>query len=658
MAKDDRILELMAPTSGKAMPLEQVKDPIFSQKMMGDGIGIEPDDGGISAPISGRVEMIADTKHAIGFVGPGNVQVLIHLGIDTVELKGEPYEFDVKVGDTVNAGDEIGSWNLQKVRDAHKQTTVMMVITNTKEVLKKLELESEIAEAGKPIVKIELKEEIEPKYSVDVEANEDRFSRIARQVISDVGGKDNINSVIHCISRLRFYLKDENIPKDDEIRNVDGVIDVRRAQGQYQVVIGPEVPDVYEAAINQLGDNFADEEATAKAVSETTPNNSDQRSIWKKTLDGFNSFIGVITGSMSPVIWSLAAAGILKGLLSVLTMPQLGQILAPKSELFVVLNAMGGSAFFFLPILVGYSAAKRIGGDPIIAAVIGGVLVHPTLTALAGKSIGNLGGMNFPMVSYSYSIFPMILAAWLAFKCEGWLKKQLPSYLTMILVPLITVLVVSGITLYITGPVIIGISKWLATGIAWILLRSGWVSGVLIGGFYQLLVIFGLHWGIVPLVANDIATTGHSYLNAIICQTMISQGAAVLAVAIKSRKANLKSLSFAAAISAFCGVTEPAIYGVNLRFRRVFISGLIGSAFGGFITGLFHGNMFGFAGSWIGFASFFDPKNPADLSSFWIFLVSSIVSTIIGFAVAYVWGYSDKMQKESEVERPINPGKK
>ncbi|KRO26086.1 Beta-glucoside-specific PTS system IIABC component [Pediococcus argentinicus] len=359
---------------------------------------------------------------------------------------------------------------------------------------------------------------------------------------------------------------------------------------------------------------------------------------------------------MSPVIGALAAAGILKGLLSILTMPALGELISPKSTLFIILNAMGDSVFFFLPIMVGYSAAKRIGGDPIIAAVIGGVLVHPTLTPLVGKSLGALGGFNFQMVQYSYSIFPMILAAWMAFKCENWLKKHLPSYLTMIFVPFFTVLVVSAITLYVTGPVIISISKWLAMGIAWILVKSGWVSGLLLGGFYQILVIFGLHWGVVPLVANDIATTGHSYLNAILCQTMISQGAAVLAVAIKSRKENLKSLSFAAAISAFCGVTEPAIYGINLRFRKVFISGLIGSAVGGFITGLFHGNMFGFAGSWIGFASFFNPKNPSDLSNFWIFLASSIASTVIGFAVAYFWGYNDEMKKGGEVEKPLKPG--
>ena len=145
-------------------------------------------------------------------------------------------------------------------------------------------------------------------------------------------------------------------------------------------------------------------------------------------------------------------------------------------------------------------------------------------------------------------------------------------------------------------------------------------------------------------------------MNAIICSTMISQGAAVLAVAIKSKKADMKELGFAAAISAFCGVTEPAIYGINLRYRKVFISGLIGSAFGGLITGLMHGTMFGFTGGLIGFSSFFNPKNPADLTSFYAFLIASAVSIVVSFIVTWVWGYNDNMTQGAKVEKKKRPG--
>lgn len=180
----------------------------------------------------------------------------------------------------------------------------------------------------------------------------------------------------------------------------------------------------------------------------------------------------------------------------------------------------------------------------------------------------------------------------------------------MIFNPMITVLVVSTITLVITGPIIQGFANGLAVLINDLVHASGWLGGLVIGAFYQVLVIFGLHWGVVPLVAQQIAGTHESALNAIISSTMVSQGAAVLAVAIKSHKKDTKSLGIAAAISAFCGVTEPAIYGINLRYRKVFISGLAGSGVGGLITGLMHGSMYGFTGSLIGFSSFFNPAHP------------------------------------------------
>ncbi|MEE6658150.1 glucose PTS transporter subunit IIA [Pediococcus acidilactici] len=654
MKKAENKLKIVAPVKGKVIPLNQVPDSVFAQKMMGEGFGMDPVDKQIVAPVKGTITMVAETKHAIGIKTKNGVEVLVHLGIDTVELKGTPYHLNVRVGDEVEAGSEMGTWELDDVRNEGKQTTMIVVITNSNEVLEKIEIVNKTIDAGAVVATVLLKATGgEQRVS---KTKNDRFVKTAETVITAVGGPDNIKSVIHCISRVRFYLKDINQPDDDQIRRDENVIDIMRAQGQYQVVIGPDVVEVYDAVIDQLGEEYGGEDRPDTTASK--PVGPDNRNLLEKLKDGFDELIGVITGSMSPIIWSLAAAGILKGLLSVLTMPQLGEILTSKSTAYIILNAIGDSVFFFLPIMVGFAAAKRIGGDPIIAAVIGGVLVHPTLTPLAGKSLGILGSFNFQMVQYPYSIFPMILATWLAFKIENWLKKHLPNYLTMIFVPFITILVVSAITIYITGPVIIGMSDGLAKLVSWALVRSGWVSGILIGSFHQVLVIFGLHWGIQPLVINDIATAGHSYLNAIICQTMISQGAATLAVAIKSKKANLKSLSFAAAISAFCGVTEPAIYGVNLRYRRVFISGLTGSAFGGFITGLLHGNMFGFAGSWIGFASFFNPTNPGDLSSFYIFLISSVVSTIVGFVLTYVWGYSDKMEIGQKVDKPVNPGKK
>ena len=328
--------------------------------------------------------------------------------------------------------------------------------------------------------------------------------------------------------------------------------------------------------------------------------------------------------------------------------------------MYMTVSAMADSAFFFLPILVGYSAAKRLGSDPIVAAVIGGVLTYPQIITWgkAFKTMFTIGGFHFQFLNYTYSIFPMIVAAWLAKKVGDWLKDHLPSYLQMIFNPLITILVVSTITLVITGPIIQGAANGIADFVNWLVQASGWIGGLIIGGFYQLLVIFGLHWGVVPLVAQQIAQTHQSALNAIISVTMVSQGAAVLAVAIKSKKDNMKELGFAAAISAFCGVTEPAIYGINLRYKKVFVSGLIGSAVGGLITGLMHGTMYGFTGSLIGFSSFFNPAHPTQLTSFYAFLLSSIAAIIVSFLVTWFWGYNDNMSMGKKVEKKKRPGTK
>lgn len=474
------------------------------------------------------------------------------------------------------------------------------------------------------------------------------YTKLAQTIIENVGGQENIANVIHCITRLRFYLKDEGKANDDVLKNTTGVLDVIHASGQYQVVIGNEVTNVFDAVVSQLGPSFSGEATPA-------PTEDDGKNPVGRAM---GNLIGFITGSMSPVVGVIAASGIIKGILALLTLPQLGSLLSPTSLVYISVSAMADSAFFFLPILVGFAAAKRLGSDPIVAAVIGGVLTYPQLVTFgkAFKLMFEVGGFKFQFLNYTYSIFPMILAAWLAKKVGDWLKDHLPSYLQMIFNPLITILVVSTITLVVTGPVIQGFANGIADLINWMVHVSGWLGGLLIGGFYQLLVIFGLHWGVVPLVAQQITGSGESALNAIISTTMVSQGAAVLAVAIKSRKDDIKELGFAATISAFCGVTEPAIYGINLRFRRVFISGLIGSAVGGFITGLMHGTMYGFTGSLIGFSSFFNPKNPSDLNSFYAFLLSSVAALVVSFVIAWVWGYNDKMEMGKKVEKKQRPG--
>lgn len=636
-------IALLAPANGQVIALSKTSDPIFSKGTMGDGFGLTPTDNTVLAPVSGTISMIAETKHAIGITTKDGLEVLVHMGVDTVGLKGEPFDVVIKNGQEVKAGDQIATMNIEMIKAKDLDTTIMTLITNSSMKLDGLDVTEGKAEAGDTVARAYLKESKEDSSDKKLS-----YDELATFIIKNVGGKDNINNLIHCITRLRFYLKDESKANDDILKNQRGILDVMHAGGQYQVVIGNEVTNVYDAVMKQLpglSDNPAPQ----------TNNQDDGKNPASRA---FSNLIGFITGSMSPVIGVIAASGIIKGLLALLTLPQLGALLSVKSPVYVTVSAMADSAFFFLPVLVGFAAAKRLGSDPMIAAVIGGFLVYPQMITW-GKSMTtmfSLGSWNFQFLNYSYSIFPMILAAWLAKECEQWLKKVLPSYLKMIFTPLITILVVSTITLVITGPIIQGAANGIAVFINWLVSASGWVGGLIIGAFYQLLVIFGLHWGVVPLVAQQIASTGQSSLNAIICATMISQGAAVLAVAIKSKKADMKELGIAAAISAFCGVTEPAIYGINLRYKKVFASGCIGSAFGGLVTGLMHGTMYGFTGGLIGFSSFFNPAHPTQLNSFYTFLIASAVSIIVSFIAVWVWGYNDNMTMGKKVAKKQRPG--
>ena len=471
--------------------------------------------------------------------------------------------------------------------------------------------------------------------------NKKNYKELAGQIIDYVGGSDNIESVIHCITRLRFYLKDISLAQTENIKQLNGVIDVLESGGQYQVVIGQEVENVFNAIQNELSSTDS---------SLNNGNNSPKKG------NIASEILGVITGSMSPIIGIIAAAGIIKGLMSILVLCGLSD----KSVIFSVASAMADAAFFFLPVLVGYTAAKKLGGDPMITAVVGAFLTHPVMQAFAtkGTTMFTIFGYDVKFINYAYSIFPMIVAAWLVKVIGNWLKEHLPSAVRSILTPMLTILVVGTITICVTGPIIQGA----ATGLAFVINRlvdmSGWLGGLVIGGLYQVLVIFGLHWGVVPLVVQQLASEGMSPLNAIISVTMVSQGAAVLAVAIKSKKTELRELGYAGAVSAFCGVTEPAIYGVNLRYKRVFVSGLIGSAAGGFITGLFKGNMYGLTGSLLGFPSFIDVKHPSDLHSFWVFIAASAVSIIVAMVVTWIWGYNDNMTMGAKVEKKAKPGSK
>ena len=657
---------LVAPTAGEAVPLASVPDPVFSTGALGEGFGVRPGSGDVVAPVGGAVTMVANTGHAVGITTDDGLEVLLHLGVDTVELKGRPFALTAATGQRVRAGESLGTMDLEQIRQAGKDTTAIVAVTNSAAKGVALELTAGPVEAGAHVASLTSAEPAAasaPARPAAARADDGLtgFDATARDIIAGIGGADNVKSVIHCITRVRFYLKDESLADDDAVSGTDGVIDVAKAGGQYQVVIGAEVGDVYDAIVAQLpglGGGEVDSEAEAAPRPTTAVG-------WIKF--GFSSLIGVITGSMIPVIGVLAASGILKGILALLVQ---FKVVADSSDTYQIISAMADSMFYFLPIIIGFTAARRLGSDPIVVAIIGGVLAYPSLARMAnpdyvvktetgfekpyhivaqlGNTIFNTDFFGIPVSlpqtnAYAYSIFPIIVAAWLAARIEPYLKKWIPAVVRSIFAPLLEIFIVSTLVLVVFGPIVMAISGAIASGVTWVLNLSYPVAGLIIGGFYQCLVIFGLHWAVIPIISQQIADPGYSPLNAIVSATMIAQGGGALAIWLKVRNAKIKRMAGPATISAFCGVTEPAMYGLNLKYGRVFITASIGGAVGGLLTGLLKVNMWGFTGAFVGFPSFVNPKGiDGSFTGFWI---ASLAALAVSFACTYFFGF-----KESDFE--------
>ena len=384
----EREVPIASPVTGRVIDLADVPDPVFSSKAVGDGLGVEPDDGTIVSPVDATVTMVAGTGHAIGFKADSGLEVLVHLGVDTVELEGEPFDLGVSVGDAVRAGDALGTMDLEAIRAAGKAATAIVVLTNTMTHLESLSVTIGEAEAGTTIATAVLKsgesaaadDDAAGSGAVSGTGGADGltgFDATAAGIIRSIGGPDNVRSVLHCITRVRFYLKDQSLADDAAVADTEGVIDVAKAGGQYQVVIGPAVEDVYDAVVKQLP-------GTARGDADGGEVEEVERPTtligWLKL--GFSSMIGVITGSMIPVIGLLAASGVLKGILSLLTQ---FDIVGAGTSTYKIIDAMSSSVFYFLPIIIGFTAARRLGSDPIVVAIIGGVLCYPSLIDLSNS---------------------------------------------------------------------------------------------------------------------------------------------------------------------------------------------------------------------------------------------------------------------------------
>lgn len=465
-----------------------------------------------------------------------------------------------------------------------------------------------------------------------------KYDGLARIIIQNVGGKDNINSITHCVTRLRFSLKDESKANTDILKETDGIVTVIQSGGQYMVVIGNHVPQVFDAVISV---GHLESKSALAGGGEAAGTGEKQ--------NPFNAFISIITSVFTPFLGVLCACGILKGVLALLTATG---AMSDAGSTYSFLYSLADAAFYFLPPILGVSAAKKFKIPEMEGLILGLALVYPYLTDGA-HDITSLFGIPVsmpPSGNYTSSVIPIIAAVAFA----GWfenkvVKKIVPDTIKLFGVPLITLFVTYCLTLFIIGPVASGIANVLALFFNTINEISPIIMGAVVGFFWQILVMFGLHWSLVPIALSNLATSGQDIILVAMLGTTFAQTGAVAGIWLKTKDKKIKSLAPAAFVSGLAGVTEPAIYGLTLPkkapfFRTCAIAG---------VAGAFLCSMGVKAYQMAGMGVFAYPAyvNTAtkDTSGMIIALVTTILCTVAGFIVELIF-YKDDAPAKKEVK--------
>ena len=468
-------------------------------------------------------------------------------------------------------------------------------------------------------------------------AKNNKFDELASAVLNAVGGKDNVISVTHCITRLRFNLKDNSIPKDEEVENIEGVIGVMRTAGQFQVIIGQTVDKAY-AALCEVGGFKPD------AISDEVEQKEEKLTV--KSV--FSKFLNVLSGCLTPLIPMLIAGSLFKTIVAICG-PDMLNVLSAESDLYVLFTFVGDAAFYFFPIVIGYTASKQFGVNPILGLFLGGILVHPTLTALvnAGEAF-TVYGIPCSLQAYSATIFPIILSVWVMSYVEKFFNKVIPTALKMVFAPFLTIVVMLPIALCVLGPLGAFIGQYICEGI----LSLGDFGGIftilaiaLIGGLWEFLVISGMHWLLISTLIMVVSTNGsESLVGAAVVAASFSVGGMCLGVALRHKKAEERSLSLTYVIAQVIGgVTEPGLYGIGFGYKRPFIGmvagGFAGALYGG-IVGLTAYNLVPVA-SFLSLLSY----SGASTMNFVNGCISAAIAFIVSAVVTYVLGIENKGKK-------------
>ena len=452
---------------------------------------------------------------------------------------------------------------------------------------------------------------------------------LAKVLIDLAGGKDNLRSASHCMTRLRFKVKDDSLVKQEEIKKTEGVMGLVVKADEYQIVIGPGVGKVYDEVIRQTG-----------LKAEAMVDDAQARKEDKKKKGGLLSMaLDTVAGIFIPAIGLIAGGGALKGFLAVFV--QLG-LLASDSGTYTVLYALGDSVFYFFPIIIGYNSGKKFGGNPILTAGLGCALIYPTLiTAVTEGTALTLFGIPLTLLNYTQSAFPIIFISYLAVKLEKLFKKILPDVTQVIFVPLFTLVIAGSFRFLVIGPVITLLANGIAGIVNAIYGASPIVAGGVVGGIWQLTILGGVQWGVTPIFIQNITEMGYCPIMACLGCTVFGQVGAAVAAGLRSKNKKYRSVGLGSGLAGILGVSEPAIYGINVPAKKPFFIGLGASAVGGLVCAIFGGKQYvpGGAGIFV-LPGMINPEAGIDMA-FWGVVLSCIVALVVAFIVTFLFGYKN-----------------
>jgi Phosphotransferase system IIC components, glucose/maltose/N-acetylglucosamine-specific len=453
------------------------------------------------------------------------------------------------------------------------------------------------------------------------------YTELAEILVAKVGGKDNILSVTNCMTRLRFVLKDDTIPNLEDVKSTKGVMGVVNQGGQYQIIIGTHVNEVVKF-VRKVANLSEDGEAVVMDGKAT----ADSMKIVKKD-SLFNRFFKTISGCVFPSIGPMVAGGIIKGVLTILVTFGL---LANTDGTYIVLYAAADALLYFFPIMIGFSTGKVFNYNPYVGATIGAALIYPTiLNAVTSNTAITFLHIPVKLATYTNTILPILLAGWFAGKVERMAKKIIPQMLQLMFVPAATIVICVPVTLIVIGPVMNIVSDVLSAGVCGIFNSFPIIAGIILGAFWQLFVLMGIHSAFVPILINNLMKTGSDPLNAVLGVTVWALAGVTFGYALRMKDKEKKALGFSNLASALCGITEPTIYTIALPNFKNFICAFIGGGIGGGIVAGLGCRMY----SWVGDGFFRIPAmiNPKGLDiSLYGFLIGAGVAFVISAVLTFI----------------------